>query len=82
MVDGRGVHQAPSMPMSNETPKLPLTDEDARLLARRKLLKAGFMGPAVLASLVLASDAAAQCRSCNPPAECQPERCQPRGNCF
>ena len=73
------------MPDDNTLPPPPpqpaLSDEDARVLARRKLLKAGLVAPAVLASLVVATDAAAQCRSCNPPANCMPERCHPRATC-
>lgn len=53
--------------------------DEATLLARRRLLKSGFMAPAVLASFMLSRDARAAPGSCTP-VVCGPN-CSPSINC-
>ena len=67
-------------PSGPSTPP-PLTDEEATRRARRALLRAGLFAPAVLATLTLSADAQAQAAncSCNPPPNCSPMECKPRG---
>lgn len=58
----------------------PLSDERARQLARRKLLKLGvYVAPAVLAAFVAEPAFAKSCfpGQCSPPGSCGPNGCPP-----
>lgn len=56
------------------------TDEDARRLARRALLRrAAWVVPAIVGSFLVTRAAAAQ--SCVPVGACSPDKCGPIANC-